>query len=139
VETARVGSTSYGALVRILLVACLAAAVPAFGQPAANAGYDLSSTIEIRGEIAQFAAVPGGDAVAQVVAPDSNGQLQQWTVTLGKAADMRKAGLTPPPLAPGVQIVISGHPAAKAGEHRVLAQTLTADGGFTWTRSPPAP
>jgi hypothetical protein len=116
-----------------LTLAFLAIAAPAFGQPAANTDYDLTSTIEIRGEIAQFGAVPGGDAIAQVVAPDSNGQIEQWTVTLGKAADMRKAGLTPFSLAPGVQVVISGNPPRNANEHRILAQKLTSD-GFTWSR-----
>ena len=124
---------------RILAIAFLATVAPAFGQPVADSGYDSSSTTEIRGEIAQFGAVPGGDAIAQVMAPDSNGQIQQWTVTLGKAADMRKAGLTPLSLAPGVQVVISGTPSAKVGEHRILAQKLTADGGFAWTRPPAAP
>jgi hypothetical protein len=139
VETFSDKSLSRAATLLILMVAFLAMAAPVFGQAATGSGYDLSATTEIRGEIAQFGAVPGGDAIAQVMAPDSSGQIQQWTVTLGKAADMRKAGLTPFALAPGVQVVISGNPAANAGEPRILAQKLTADSGFAWTRPPPAP
>jgi hypothetical protein len=138
VETISDRRTSGAGALRIVAIAFLATAAPAFGQPAANAGYDLDSTTEMRGEIAQFGAVPGGDALAQVMAPDGNSELQRRTVMLGKAAGMRTAGLMPLALAPGVQVVISGNP-SRPVSIAFLRKKLTADGGFAWTRPPPAP
>ena len=138
-ETARLRSTSYRAILRILLVTYLVVAAPVFGQPAADSGYDWSSTTEIRGEVAQFAAVLGGDAVLVVGAPDSNGATQRWTVAIGKASELRKAGITPLSLAPGTQVQISGNRSKDPSEYRLLAQKLTADNGFAWTRPPRAP
>ena len=111
-----------------------ATAAPVIGQPADNSSYDSSSTTEIRGTVVKFVAVLGADASVTVAAPDSSGATPQWTVALGKAADMRKVGMTPLTFAPGTQVVISGNPAANSGEYRILAQEVTTADGFIWTR-----
>jgi hypothetical protein len=69
-----------------------------------------------------------------VAAPDSTGQTQQWTVTLGKASELRKVGITPLSLAPGLELAVTGNPSANANEHRVLAQKVTCSDGSVWTR-----
>jgi hypothetical protein len=121
------------------MVAYLAIAGPVFGQPEDTSAYDLRSTTEIRGEVAIFGAVPGGNAEMLVAAPDSHGAMRQWTVVMGKAGDMRKAGMTPFTFAPGVQVVITGNPGANPTDYRILAQKVTTADGFAWTRPPPTP
>lgn len=124
------GRATLGALMAI----GLAAAAPVHGQVEDDTSYDSTITIEIRGEVAKLDAVPGGVARVHVVAPDSNGATQQWIVALGKAADLRKAGITPFTFAPGVQITITGNPGTNASEHRLRAQKVATGDGFVWTR-----
>jgi hypothetical protein len=112
----------------------LAVATPAFGQPADETGYDLGSTTELRGLIAQAGAVPGGVIVVQLDVPDGKGQVERWTVTLGKATDVRGAGVTGQSLAPGLELAVTGNPALNAGERRILAQKITCADGSVWVR-----
>jgi len=114
----------------LLLVACLAATAPLVGQPAAEPTYDLKSTTELKGVIAMAMAVPGGNAVVQLDASDGN----RWTVTLGKASELRSAGITALTLAPGEALAVTGNPSVNAGEHRLLAQKVTCADGKIWTR-----
>jgi hypothetical protein len=120
-------------VLRALVAASVAVVAPLVGQPAADSAYDFGVTTEIRGEVAQFSAVAGGDAVLLVFAPDSNGVPRQWTVTLGKASELRRAGMTPFTFAPGVKVSIMGNPAASTSERRILAQKATTS-GFGWSR-----
>jgi len=115
-----------------LLVAYLATAAPVWGQAAAEPAYDLKSTTEFRGVIAMASAVPGGNAVVLLDAADGN----RWTVTLGKASELRSAGITGLSLAPGTAVVVTGNPSANANEHGLLAQKLTLPDGKVWTRPP---
>jgi hypothetical protein len=133
------GSTQGRAVLRAWIVVCLATAVPILGQPAGNAEYDLGKTVEIRGEVAMFGGVPGGDAYLVVVAPDENGANQQWNVSLGNARVMRTSGVNALTFMPGTQVVISGNPSASANDHRMLAQKVTRADGFVWMRPPPTP
>ena len=115
-------------------VVILALAAPAIGQPADEAAYDLGSTTELRGLIAQAGAVPGGVIVVQLDAPDGNGQVQRWTVTLGKANEVRAAGVTGLSLAPGLELVVTGNPSSNPSERRILARKITCADGSTWAR-----
>jgi len=55
-------------------------------------------------------------------------------VTLGKASELRSAGITALTLAPGSQLVVTGNPSVNASEHRLLAQKVTCSDGKVWTR-----
>lgn len=133
------GSTQGGALLRAWMVVCFATAIPILGQPAVNPEYDFAKTIEIRGEVAMFGGVPGGDAYLVVGAPDENGASQQWNVSLGNARVMRTSGVNALTFTPGTQVVISGNPSASVNDHRLLAQKVTRADGFVWVRPPPTP
>lgn len=115
-----------------LLFAGLATAAPALGQAAAEPTYDLKATTELRGVIAMASAIPGGNAVVLLDTADGN----RWTVTLGKASELRSAGITALSLAPGTSAVVTGNPSVDANEHRLLAQKVTLSDGKAWTRPP---
>ena len=85
-------SLRHGALLRASLVVYLATAAPLIAQPAADSGYDLTATTEIRGTVVKASAVPGGDLVLQIAAPDPNGQPRLLALALAVDLDCHDGG-----------------------------------------------
>ena len=132
----RFETIQYAVLPRILIGAYLLLIAPAFAQPANDSPYDLDSTIEIEGGLAQVALnMPGSsEFILYVIAADKNGENHQWTVVLGNANELTRAGMTMRSFAPGQKLVITGNPSLDSSDHRMLAKTVRRPDGSVWSR-----
>ena len=134
-------NTVIGAVVCFAVgVYSLTSAPTSIAQTAASSGYDLGSITQLQAEVQQVKFSGEGEATMRVVAPDQNGQPQEWLVVLQRSSEiveaLRAAGVEHPAAFFGLGhgYIITGSPSRDPKEHRLLAWTVTWPDGAVWRR-----
>jgi Family of unknown function (DUF6152) len=122
---------------RAALVSVLTAPLLGGGQASAHhsfgAAYVQNQQLSIEGELLQF-VYRNPHALLQVMAPDTNRQMQRWTVEWEAMGQLDHQGVTSMTLKPGDRVVITGNPGKNAGDHWLRAQTIVRPrDGWKWT------
>lgn len=107
----------------LILLACLAAAIPAFPL-AAHHGWGWATDEEFRltGTVKQ---VRLGNPHGRVVLTTAQGE---WVVEVGQPWRNRRAGLTAQLLQPGTELLVHGHRSARKGERLLKAERVVIGG-----------
>ena len=88
--------------------------------------------LSIEGELLQF-VYRNPHALLQIMALDSNRQMQRWTVEWEARAQLDQAGVTSMTLRPGDRVVITGNPGRNATDHWLRAQKIVRPkDGWKW-------
>ena len=97
------------------------------------ATYLETKQLSIEGELLQF-VFRNPHTLLQVMAPDSNRQLQRWTVEWEARGQLDHQGVTSMTLKPGDRIVITGNPGKNDADHWLRAQSIVRPkDGWKWT------
>lgn len=87
----------------------------------------------IEGELVQF-VYRNPHALLQIMAPDSNRQLQRWTVEWEGRGQLDHEGVTGMTLKVGDRVVITGNPGKNAADRWLRAQRIVRPkDGWKWT------
>src|SRR6476619_4161370 len=91
--------------------------------------------LSIEGELLQF-VYRNPHALLQVMAPDTNRQMQRWTVEWEAMGQLDHQGVTSMTLKPGDRVVITGNPGKNEADHWLRAQSIVRPkDGWKWTLS----
>jgi hypothetical protein len=113
----------------LLSLFVLLTCVSAFAHHPFDADYDRNKPVTLTGTVESFEwASPHASVVLD--AKDATGQMAQWTVELGSAADLGRGGWMRTSLKHGDQITVQGW-AAKDGTKRANAKSVKMAGGKT--------
>jgi Family of unknown function (DUF6152) len=97
------------------------------------ATYLETKQLSIEGELLQF-SFRNPHTLLQVLAPDSNRQLQRWTVEWEARGQLDHQGVTSMTLKPGDRIVITGNPGKNDADHWLRARSIVRPkDGWKWT------
>jgi hypothetical protein len=101
-----------------------------------SAVYDVSSTIELEGKVAQF-LFRNPHSVLHVLVPDESGETMRWAVEWQGATQLGAGGISAQFLRPGDPVIVTGNPGRVPAEHRIRMVTIkrTTD-GFGWGTRP---
>lgn len=122
--------------VRVVLlaicVACCSAGL-AYAHHSFAGTYDaVAKPVTIKGEIVQF-LFRNPHSFIHVMAPDANGDMQRWTLEWGGGGQIQRMGITRETLRPGDVVVVTGSPARKAADHRMLVKRIERPlDGWKW-------
>ena len=121
---------------RSLIALLLAGAFLCGGQVYAHHSfasiYVENQQASIEGELVQF-VYRNPHALLQIMAPDSNRQLQRWTVEWEGRGQLDHEGVTGMTLKAGDRVVITGNPGKNAADHWLRAQTIVRPkDGWKW-------
>ncbi len=122
----------------ILRVLCAALAVSLSGG-AAYAHHSFAGTydanaklVTVKGEIVQF-LFRNPHSFIHIMGPDANGEMQRWTLEWGGGGQIQRMGITRETLRPGDVVVVTGSPARKVEDHRVLVKRIERPlDGWKW-------
>jgi hypothetical protein len=121
-----------GMVVKIIVTGALVFGVAAQAHHSFAAMYVAESTVEIEGQVIQF-AFRNPHSFMHVMVADKDGELTRWNVEWGAASALTNTGLQADSLRRGDVVVIMGNPGRNADDHRLRLRTLRrpAD-GFGW-------
>jgi hypothetical protein len=89
--------------------------------------------VSIEGELVQF-AYRNPHALIQIMAPDSNRQMQRWTVEWEGRGQLDHEGVTGMTLKAGDRVIITGNPGRNASDHWMRALRIVRPrDGWKWT------
>lgn len=122
----------------ILRVLCAALAVSLSGG-AASAHHSFAGTydanarlVTVKGEIVQF-LFRNPHSFIHIMGPDENGEMQRWTLEWGGGGQIQRMGITRETLRPGDVVVVTGSPARKVSDHRMLVKRIERPlDGWKW-------
>jgi len=119
----------------LLLLGALMCGRQAYAHHSFGATYVENKQLSIEGELVQF-VYRNPHTLLQVMAPDSNRQLQRWTVEWEARGQLDHQGVTSMTLKPGDRIVITGNPGKNDADHWLRAQSIVRPkDGWKWTLS----
>jgi hypothetical protein len=120
------------AAIAVALTAALLGGGPASAHHSFGATYSENKQLSIDGELLQF-VYRNPHALLQVMAPDSNQQMQRWTVEWEAMGQLDHQGVTSMTLRPGDRVIITGNPGKNAADHWLRAQTIVRPkDGWKW-------
>ncbi len=119
-----------------LSVLLTAGAVLAAGRVAAHhsfaATYLVDREITVEGTLTQF-MFRNPHSFVKMIAPDSTGQMQTWSIEWGGGAQLTQAHVTRLTLKPGDRVVVTGNPGRDPAEHRIrLHRIVRPADGWKW-------
>jgi hypothetical protein len=119
----------------LLLLGALMCGRQAYAHHSFGATYVEDKQLSIEGELLQF-VYRNPHTLLQVMAPDSNRQMQRWTVEWEARGQLDHQGVTSMTLKPGDRIVITGNPGKNEADHWLRAQSIIRPkDGWKWTLS----
>jgi hypothetical protein len=112
------------------------AAVLAAGRVTAHhsfaATYFVDKEITVEGTLTQF-MYRNPHSFVKMIAPDSKGQLQTWSIEWGGGAQLSQAHVTRFTLRPGDKVIVTGNPGRDPAEHRIrLHKIVRPADGWKW-------
>src|SRR5438105_4702641 len=110
----------------VLLIGALLCGGRAYAHHSFAATYLEGKQLAIEGELLQF-VYRNPHALLQVMALDSNRQMQRWTVEWEARGQLDHEGVTSMTLKPGDRVVITGNPGRNAADHWLRAQTRSEE------------
>ena len=119
----------------IAVVVILASSVAAYAHHSFAATYDETETITIEGTMVQF-SFRNPHSFVQVEVTDDAGNPVRWTVEWGGTAALRNSGVENDTLKYGDEVVVTGNPGRREGQHRLRMRTVSRPDGFTWGDDP---
>lgn len=120
----------------VFALTLLGASSPVRAHHSFAATYDEGKTVKIEGRLVLF-QFRNPHSFVNIMAPDSAGQMQRWTVEWGGAGQLDGQGVTRETLRPGDQVVITGNPGRNAADYRIrLVTLLRPSDGFGWGQRP---
>jgi uncharacterized cupredoxin-like copper-binding protein len=118
----------------LLFVGALLCGGTAYAHHSFAATYDKKQT-SVEGEVLQF-VYRNPHALLQIMAPDSNRQMQRWTVEWEARGQLDHQGVTSMTLKPGDRVVITGNPGKNPSDHWLRALTIVRPkDGWKWSVS----
>ena len=115
-----------------MLVGALLCGGHAYAHHSFAATYDKRQT-SVEGEVLQF-VYRNPHALLQIEAPDSNRQMQRWTVEWEARGQLDHQGVTSMTLKPGDRVVVTGNPGKNPADHWLRAQSIVRPkDGWKWT------
>lgn len=115
-----------------LLTGALLCGGTAYAHHSFAATYD-KSQMSLDGEVLQF-VYRNPHALLQIQAPDTNRQMQRWTVEWEARGQLDHQGVTSMTLKPGDRVVITGNPGKNPGDHWLRAQSIVRPkDGWKWS------
>lgn len=107
-------------------------AVPVGAHHSFAAVYQMESTIQIEGRVAQF-LFRNPHSVLHVLVSDGSGGTTRWAIEWQGATQLGAGGVSGQTLRPGDPVIVTGNPGRLEAEHRIRLITLerTTD-GFGW-------
>ena len=119
-------------LARIISVGASAFSGGLLAHHSFTAVYLVNETIEIEGEIAQF-AFRNPHVLIHVLAADETGTVVRWSAEWLNVAQLSMGGVTAQTFRPGDHVVITGNPGRREAEHRIRVHTITrTSDGVLW-------
>ena len=120
----------------VFALTLLGAASPIRAHHSFAATYDEGKTVKIEGRLVLF-QFRNPHSFVNIMAPDTAGQMQRWTVEWGGAGQLDGQGVTRETLRPGDQVVITGNPGRNPADYRIrLVTLLRPSDGFGWGQRP---
>ena len=97
-----------------------------------GATYNVSETVELKGEIAQF-LFRNPHSYLHVMAPDANGVMQRWSLEWRDAGSLREQGMGREVLGVGDEVTITMYPSRSKEDYRGALVTLHRESdGLGW-------
>ena len=116
----------------VLLTGALLCGGRAYAHHSFGATYDKTPT-SVEGEVLQF-VYRNPHALLQIMAPDSNRQMQRWTVEWEARGQLDHQGVTSMTLKPGDRVVVTGNPGRNPADHWLRAMTIVRPkDGWKWS------
>jgi len=111
-------------------VALLAARAQAHHSFAAT--YFVDREITVQGTLTQF-MYRNPHSFIKIQGPDSNGQMQTWSIEWGGGAQLTQEHVTRYTLKPGDHVIVTGNPGRDPAEHRIrLHKIVRPADGWKW-------
>lgn len=120
------------AMLLAIVVACCSGGA-AYAHHSFAGTYDATAKpITVKGEIVQF-LFRNPHSFIHILGPDANGEMQRWTLEWGGGGQIQRMGITRETLRPGDVVVVTGSPARKAADHRMLVKRIERPlDGWKW-------
>jgi hypothetical protein len=120
-------------LLSILFAGCVVlAAGGALAHHSFAATYFVDQEITVEGTLTQF-LYRNPHSFVKLMAPDSKGQMQTWSVEWGGGAQLTQAHVTRFTLKPGDRVIVTGNPGRDPAEHRIrLHKIVRPSDGWKW-------
>jgi hypothetical protein len=115
---------SISAAATILVIALVAAAIPALAHHSSSPFYDSTRTAQAEGPVTRF-VFKNPHAFLYVESMEASGQKIEWQVELGAPASLVRTGWTPETLKAGTMIKVSGQPSRAEGTHGMCCAKIT--------------
>jgi hypothetical protein len=106
-----------------LLALAASATFPARAHHASTAEYFMTQQVAIEGTVVKF-LFQNPHSFVQVLAPDSDGVVQNWTVEWGPGILLASDNISADTLKPGDQVKITGSPGRVTVAHRLRMRTI---------------
>jgi hypothetical protein len=120
-------------LMAVLLTGAFLCGGRVYAHHSFTSAYVENQQTSIEGELVQF-VYRNPHALLQIMAPDSNRQLQRWTVEWEGRGQLDHEGVTGMTLKAGDRVVITGNPGKNAADHWLRAQRIVRPkDGWKWT------
>lgn len=104
----------------------------AYAHHSFAATYVENKMASIDGELVQF-VYRNPHAIIQVMAPDTNHQMQRWTIEWEGRGELDHQGVTGMTLKAGDHVIITGNPGRNASDHWLRAATIVRPkDGWKW-------
>jgi len=121
--------------IALLLIGALLCGGRAYAHHSFAATYLENKQLSIEGELLQI-VYRNPHTLLQIMALDSNRQMQKWTVEWEARGQLDHEGVTSMTLKPGDRVVITGNPGRNAADHWLRAQTIVRPmDGWKWSVS----
>jgi len=97
-----------------------------------GATYNVKETVELKGEIAQF-LFRNPHSYLHVMAPDTNGVMQRWSLEWRDAGSLREQGMGREVLGVGDEVTVTMYPSRSKEDYRGALVTLHRESdGLGW-------
>ena len=104
-----------------------------FAHHSFAATYVEDQQMSIEGSVVQF-VYRNPHALLQLMAPDTNRQMQRWTVEWEGRGQLDHEGVNSMTIKVGDRVVVTGNPGRNASDHWLRAQTIVRPrDGWKWT------
>src|SRR5262249_33293584 len=105
----------------------------AYAHHSFSATYVENQQASIEGELVQF-AYRNPHAIIEVMAPDTNHQMQRWTIEREGRGELDHQGVNGMTLKAGDRVVVTGNPGRNAADHWLRATTIVRPrDGWKWS------
>ncbi len=116
----------------LFAVPAVLAASRAFAHHSFAATYTVDKEITVEGTLTQF-LYRNPHSFVKMLAPDSSGHMQTWSIEWGGGAQLTQAHVTRATLKPGDRVIVTGNPGRDPAEHRIrLHKIVRPADGWHW-------